>query len=77
MLAREANVVIRNPVFADQLRSSLKAAIAKASVLVARDSWQSKSWFYHAINWFCYFIIYYAQGILGYGQKKIEQHNNL
>ena len=59
MLAREANVVIRNPVFADQLRSSLKVAIAKDSVLVARDNWQSKSWFYHAINWFCYFIIYY------------------
>ncbi|MCB1948780.1 cardiolipin synthase ClsB [Nitrosomonas sp.] len=74
MLAREANMVIRNREFASQLRTSLTLAIAKHSLLVARANWQSKSWIYHAVNWFSYYVIYYAQSILGYGQKPIEHH---
>ncbi|SET04953.1 cardiolipin synthase [Nitrosomonas marina] len=74
MLAREANVVIKDRDFANQLRSSLMRAVAKHSILVARTSWQSKSWFYHAVNWLSYFIIYYAQSILGYGHKPAKHH---
>ncbi|SEM95958.1 cardiolipin synthase ClsB [Nitrosomonas marina] len=74
MLAREANVVIKDRDFADQLRSSLMRAVAKQSLLVARTSWQSRSWFYHAVNWLSYYIIYYAQSILGYGHKPAKHH---
>ncbi len=76
MLAREANVVVQDNIFADQLRASLKQAIAKESTLVARTGWQSKSWLYHATNWLSYYVIYYAQSILGYGQKKTNHNNN-
>ncbi|SER15858.1 cardiolipin synthase [Nitrosomonas sp. Nm51] len=74
MLAREANAVVRDPDFANQLRSSLMLAVSEHSLLVARTAWRSKSWLYHAVNWLSYYAIYYAQSILGYGQKPIEHH---
>ena len=76
MLAREANVVIQDKILANQLRASLKQAIINESTLVARTGWQSKSWLYHATNWLSYYVIYYAQSILGYGQKKTNHNSN-
>ena len=74
MLAREANVVIQDKAFAGQLRASLMHAIARESSLVARTSWRSKSWMYHAIYWLSYALIYYTQSVLGYGQTKISKN---
>jgi len=69
LLAREANIVIDDKIFANELRSSLKLAIAEESVPIARTSWEKQPWLNHAINKVSYYIIYYLQSILGYGQK--------
>ena len=72
MLAREANLIIMDKVFAHQLRTNLMQAIAKESTPVVRFHWQSQSWLYHALYRLCYFVIYYAQSILGYGYKDVQ-----
>ncbi len=77
MLAREANVVVENKKFAIQLRKSLKQAIAKESILIARTSWQSKSFLEHTLYWLSYYAIYYAQSILGYGQLRTNPARNV
>lgn len=70
LLAREANVVIDNESFANQLRSSLKQAIAKESVPVRRKEWIAQSWARHAIYKISYHLVYLMQSILGYDQRK-------
>lgn len=72
LLAREANVVIKDKTFANKLRTSLKKAIAGESIAVFRASWQARSWLYHFINSLSYFVIYHTQSILGYGYKEIS-----
>ena len=69
-LAREANIVIDDESFASELRSSLRQAIFKESVLVIRKKWIEKSWASHAINRICYHLVYLMQSILGYDQRK-------
>lgn len=70
LLAREANVVIEDDFFGNELRSSLKQAISEESVSVIRKEWIEKSWVSHAINRFCYHLVYLMQSILGYDQSK-------
>lgn len=77
MLAREANLVIMDKAFAHQLRTNLMQAITQESTPVIRFHWRSQSWLYHALYRFCYFVIYYAQSILGYGYKEMQHHNVL
>lgn len=72
MLAREANLIIMDKAFAHQLRTNLMQAVAKESTPVVRFHWQSQSWLYHALYRVCYFVIYYAQSILGYGYKDMQ-----
>ena len=76
LLAREANLVVRDKEFTHQLRTSLKRAIDKQSMLVARPYWQSQSRLYHILYRLSYYVIYYAQSILGYGNKDKIQHRN-
>ncbi|MBA2483730.1 MAG: cardiolipin synthase ClsB, partial [Nitrosomonas sp.] len=70
LLAREANVVIDDDFFGNELRSSLKQAISEESVSVIRKEWIEKSWLSHAVNRFCYHLVYLMQSILGYDQSK-------
>ena len=70
LLAREANVVINDESFANELRSSLKQAIVEDSVSVIREKWIAQSWSSHAIQRICYNLVYLMQSILGYDQRK-------
>lgn len=70
LLAREANVVIDDKAFANELRSSLDQAIMKDSVSVVRKNWLAQSWLNHAFQKICYHLVYLMQSILGYDQGK-------
>ncbi len=74
LLAREANVVINDEPFANELRSSLKQAIAEESVSVIRKEWIAQSWSSLAIHRICYHLVYLMQSILGYDQRKETTH---
>ncbi|HQV88791.1 MAG TPA: cardiolipin synthase ClsB [Nitrosomonas sp.] len=66
LLAREANIFVEDQHFADELRSSLKTAIAEESTPVMQINKGFFSWHYHAINWLSFHIVRMMQGVLGY-----------
>lgn len=68
LLAREANVVITDHAFAEELRISLLQAM-EDSKPVSRKYWSKQSRINRALNWISYYIVRMLQGILGYGQE--------
>ncbi len=66
LLAREANIVIEDHHFANELRTSLKTAIAQESLSVTPADKKFFSWCNYVINWLSFYIVRMMQGILGY-----------
>lgn len=66
LLAREANIVIEDHHFANELRTSLKTAIAQESISVIPADKNFFSWCNYVINWLSFYIVRMMQGILGY-----------
>ncbi|HEX8013556.1 MAG TPA: cardiolipin synthase ClsB [Casimicrobiaceae bacterium] len=67
LVAREANVVVRDRAFATQLKRELTAIIEQGSQRVIHQDWQSRSRIYKAAIWIAYGIVRVAMGLLGYG----------
>ena len=67
LMAREANVVVRDRGFADELRRELDTMIETGSQRVIHQDWQSRSRLYKAAIWIAYGIVRVAMGLLGYG----------
>lgn len=66
LLAREANVVIEDDTFAQELRTYLVTAITQESHAITAANRNLFSWFNDAINWLCFYIVRVMQGMLGY-----------
>jgi cardiolipin synthase len=66
-MAREANVFVRDPGFADQLRRELMRMIADGARRVGQRRWAGRPRLYKALNWVAYGVVRVAMGILGYG----------
>ena len=66
LLAREANIIIEDHQFANELRSSLKTAIAEESIAVTQTNTSFFSWRNYVINWLSFHIVRMMQGVLGY-----------
>lgn len=66
LLAREANVVIEDHLFANQLRASLRTAITQESTPVTAASKHIYSWHNLVVNWLSFYIVRILQGLLGY-----------
>jgi cardiolipin synthase len=69
MLAKEANIVVRNRAFAMNLRQSLKQAITDEATELHPQDWQKLSWHSRFLRWTCYQLVRLAIGIAGYGGK--------
>lgn len=67
LMAREANVFVRDRRFADELKSELAEIIRSGARPVAPQHWRSRSRLYKAVIWVCYGIVRVAMGLLGYG----------
>ncbi|MDF0677675.1 MAG: phospholipase D-like domain-containing protein [Nitrosomonas sp.] len=67
LLAREANVVISDQVFAAELRSSLQQALR--SLTRYRCIPESCSRIKRSLNWMCYYHFAILQGLLGYRRE--------
>jgi cardiolipin synthase len=67
LLAREANVVVRNAGFAARLRASLEASIAQGGVEVGKTDLKRRPLLRRAANWFAYGAVRLAIGLAGYG----------
>ena len=51
MLAREANVVVRDPTFAQALHTSLSEAIATGAARVDPDTFTQRPWQQQLVDW--------------------------
>ncbi len=69
LLAREANIVVRDAGFAAQLRASIEAALANGSRELKRDDWKRKPWPARLASWLAYSLVRLMIGIAGYSGK--------
>ncbi len=67
LMAREANVFVRDRGFARELKQSLADMVKDGARPVAPQHWKSRSRLYKAAIWVAYGIVRLAMGFLGYG----------
>jgi len=67
LMAREANVVVRDPGFAIQLRTELRAMIDDGAERVAPQQWMRRPLIIKVMCWIAYGFVRVAMGFLGYG----------
>jgi cardiolipin synthase len=67
LMAREANVFVRDPVFAQGLRAELARMIDEGSRPVPSQDWSQRSGFAKAVNWIAYGTVRVAMGMMRYG----------
>jgi cardiolipin synthase len=67
LMSREANVFVRDPVFAAHLRVELAGMIESGSRPVPPEDWAHRSRFVKAVTWIAYGIVRVAMGMLRYG----------
>jgi len=65
LLAREANLLIDDPGFALELKSSLVDAMEQGATVVATQRWKTGPWFSRAASWASYGIVRLLMGVLG------------
>ncbi|HTY04404.1 MAG TPA: cardiolipin synthase ClsB [Rhodocyclaceae bacterium] len=66
LLAREANVIVRNRGFAAGLRESLGRAMREGAVEIRADDLRKRSWLARTASWLAYATVRLAVGIAGY-----------
>jgi cardiolipin synthase len=67
LMAREANVFVRDRKFAGELKRALVEMIETGATPVAALHWRSRSPWYKAAIWIAYGIVRLAMGFVGYG----------
>ena len=67
LMAREANVFVRDPVFAKGLREELTKMIESGARPVPPQHWAERSRFAKALSWLAYGVVRAAMGMLRYG----------
>jgi cardiolipin synthase A/B len=67
LMAREANVFVRDNGFNRELKSQLLEMVRSGSRRIAADDWASRPRMYKAVIWISYGIVRLAMGFLGYG----------
>jgi len=69
LLAKEANVFVRNPAFAAELQASVGHAIASGAREVLAAELTAHPWHIRALRWLSYGLVRAIVGLTGYGQR--------
>jgi cardiolipin synthase len=64
MLAREANVIVRDVAFTTELRSSLLAAMEDGGVALSPDHWKKRPWRLRLLSWAAFGVVRMLTGRL-------------
>lgn len=70
LLAREANVIVRDRAFAGELRRSLEEARARGGRVVLPQRWKDEPWHARATSWLSYGIVRLLMGAAGLQSAK-------
>lgn len=69
LLAREANVIVKNAEFSSKLRLSVQRAMQAGSREVRREDWQKYSLPTRIASWLAYTLVRFLVGVAGYAQR--------
>lgn len=69
LLSREANIVVLNHAFANELRQDIEAALRTGAHRVHPEEWGRTSWARRFLSWCTYGLIRFMLGIMGYSDK--------
>jgi cardiolipin synthase len=67
LMSREANVFVRDPAFAGELRVELLAMIKQGARPVPAEDWANRSRLAKAVTWLAYGVVRAMMGLLRYG----------
>jgi len=70
LLAREANIVVKDTAFAESLRASLDQAMRNGARELPVDSWKRLPWHSRLLRWASYNLVRMVVGLVGYGGKR-------
>ena len=70
LLAREANIVVDDQLFAQELRRNLQRDMESGSMIVARTAWRRQPWLQRALIWASYNFVRLLMGLTGYADKQ-------
>ena len=68
LLAREANVFVRDATFASTLRASLNEAIAHSATAIHAERWSTRPLLDRVLTWALYGVARFLMSLLGYGR---------
>ncbi len=69
LLAREANIMVHDPVFAGQLRASLEVATRRGAHRIHRLVWRRIPWYKRLASWLAYGLVRGLMGLAGFGRR--------
>ncbi|MDQ8023596.1 MAG: cardiolipin synthase ClsB [Moraxellaceae bacterium] len=73
MLAREANVVVRDIGFTTELRVSLQRAMAEGGANLTPKRWLRQPFFMRGLSWAAYGLVRLLIGVAGYARERPER----
>ena len=73
LLAREANVLVRDQQFAKELKESLHQAMAEGARELPAQRWKRLPLYSRLLRWSCYALVRLAIGLAGYGGREFRQ----
>lgn len=71
LLAREANVVVRDPGFAAQLRQALRQAMADGGTELTPLEWRRQGLWQRSLSWLAYGLLRMLLGLAGYARRAL------
>jgi cardiolipin synthase len=70
LLAKEANVVVRDQGFASELRASLEQAMDDGARKLEPLGWSGQFWTRRAASWLAYGLVRFMMGVTGYARQE-------
>ena len=70
LLAREANIVVDDQPFAQELRSNLQRDMESGAMIVTKTAWRHQPWLERALIWASYNFVRLLMGLTGYADKQ-------
>ena len=69
LLAREANIVVDDLRFAQELRRNLQRNMESGAMLVPKKAWRQQPWMERAVIWASYNFVRWLMGLVGYADR--------
>ena len=70
LLAREANIVVDDQPFAQELRRNLQQDMESGAMILAKTAWRHQPWLERALIWASYNFVRLLMGLTGYADKQ-------